>query len=194
MVITPLYGKKETKFIASTNPGSSIGLSLVRVPLLSTIAQGSDIYSQRLGRAIRVKRIMFRGQLLGAQTNSVADDPYNVVRVSVARVVPSSTFTSYTVNNALDRRFSTSAGLLEVLYDKSTVVAVNAKDSTGYVAIAKQFEFDIHCDILVEYGATAASVPINQEIVLFMCSDSSAVVNPGFSAATTWVVEYIDDA
>lgn len=194
MVITPQYAKKETKFLASSNPGASVSTSVTRVALLSGIAQGSDMFGQRLGRRIRIKRVTFRGQLLGGQTNSVADDPFNSFRVTLARVVPATAFTSYTVNNALDRRFSTSAGLLEVLYDKTVVISTRAKDSTGYIPAAQEYEFDISCDVPVEYGATGASVPINQELVLFMCSDSTAVVHPGFSTNTVWVIEYVDDA
>lgn len=194
MVVTQRYGAKETKFTNFTLAATSLGAAVARFPLVSAIAQGADIYAQRLGRRIRVKRIMWRGQLLGAQTNSVADDPYNTVRVTVCRGTPGMTFTSFTVNNAIDPRFSTSAGLLEVLYDNAKVVSSLGKDSTGYVAAAREWEFDIHCDVLLEYGGTAAAVPQNQELVMFMISDSAAVVNPGFSATSTVALEYIDDS
>lgn len=194
MAITQRLGAKEVKLVPNNPAATSIGSSVSRFPLLSNIAQGADIVSQRLGRRIRVKRIRFRGQLLGAQTNSVADDPYNTVRVTVVRCLPGTTFTSYTVNNALDPRFSISAGLLEVLYDRTMVICTPAKDSTGYIAAASMWEFDIKCDIMCEYGSTAAAAPINQEVVIMMTSDSVAVVNPGFAASSTTVVEYIDDA
>lgn len=194
MVITPSYGRKETKFVATNPAATSIGSSVTRFPLTSTIAQGSDIFSQRLGRRIIVKRVTFRGQLLGAQTNSVADDPYNSVRVTLVRCVPAATFSSYTINNAIDRRFSSSAGLLEVLYDRTVVVDVYGKDSTGYIAKAMEYEFDVHCHVPIEYGATAAGTPIDQELVVYMTSDSAAVVNPGFASTSTMVVEYVDEA
>lgn len=193
MVIVPRYGAKETKFYANTMAATSIGSSVLRFPLLSTLAQGTDIFAQRLGRRIVVKRVVFRGELLGAQTNSVADDPYNTVRVTVVRCVPSTAFTSYNVNNALDLRWSTSAGLLEVLYDRTVVINTYGKDSTGYVARAKLWEFDLRdLNISVEYGTTAAAVPINQEVVIFMTSDSAAVVNPGFASSSNFAIEYID--
>lgn len=193
MTITQRYGGKETKLYLTNPSATSVGLSPTRIALLSTIAQGSDIVN-RIGRRIRVKCIRWRGTLLGAQTNSVADDPYNAMRVTLIRCLPGTTFTSYTVNNAIDPRFNTSAGLLETMYDKTAVVSVFGKDSTGYVAVAQQWEFVVHCDVMIEYGATGASTPINQELVLYMVSDSGAVVNPGFASSSTIAVEFVDDA
>lgn len=194
MVITPHYGKKETKFDQGAVGLASIGSGIVRNPITSLIAQGSDIFRQRLGRSLRVKRIMWRSQLLGGQTNSVADDAYNTVRLTVVRCLPGATMTSYTVCNVLDTRLSTSAGLLEVLYDRTRVIRATAKDSTGYIAAAEEWEFDIKCDIQLDYGSTAAAAPINQEIVMFAISDSVAVVNPGFANVSTYAIEYVDDS
>lgn len=194
MTVLQWYGRRESKFSASTVSAASVGASPVRTALTSGIAAGADMFGNRIGRRIRVKRVAFRSQLLGAQTNSVADDPYNTVRLTVVRCLPGTTFTSYTVNNALDLRFSTSAGLLEVLYDRTVVINTRAKDSTGYVACAKEWEVNIPCDITVEYGGTAAGAPINQEIIMYMVSDSGAIVNPGFSSTSTFLVEYVDDA
>lgn len=193
MIIVQKYGAKESKFWNVSSPGTSIGLSAVRLPMTSNIACGTDMYQQRIGRKIRIKRIFFRGQFLGAQTNSVADDPYNTMRVVLFRGLPATTLTgSLTVNNAIDRRFF--PGLLEVLYDRTVTLNVHAKDSTGYIAVAKDWEFALDCDIPIEYGSAAAAAPVNQEIVLQMVSDSAAVVNPGFSASSTYGLIYIDDA
>lgn len=193
MTISSRVGGKEVKFVAANPSWASIGASPARAPLLSTISSGSDMFGNRVGRRIRVTKVRFRGQLLGAQTNSVADDPYNTVRVTLIRCLPGTMFSSYTVDNALDLRFSTSAGLLEVLYDRTVVLNVNAKDSVGYIAAAKEWEFCVDCNVIIDYGGTGAAAPINQELVLYAVSDSGAVVNPGFAAATTWAVEYIDD-
>lgn len=193
MVIVQKYGAKESKFWNVSNPGASIGISALRLPLTSSVACGTDMYQSRIGRKIRVKRIFFRGIFLGAQTNSVADDPYNTMRVVVMRCLPATTLSgSLTTTNALDRRFN--AGLLDVMYDRVRTLCVNAKDSTGYVAVAADWEFSISCDVLIEYGSAAASTPINQELVLQIVSDSSAVVNPGFSTNSTYGIEYVDDA
>lgn len=193
MKITQMYGAKEAKLWNTANPSVSIGLSAVRIPLTSAIACGTDMFSARIGRKIRVKRVFFRGVLLGAQTNSVADDPYNTVRIVVFRGTPATTMTgTLTVTNPIDRRFY--PGVLDLMYDCTRTLNVNAKDSTGYVAVAADWEFSIPCDIPIEYGSAAASAPINQEIVMQMVSDSAAVVNPGFSAASAYGVEYVDDA
>lgn len=194
MVITPHYGKKETKFDQGTPGLTSIGTSLTRYPLTSSIAQGADIFRQRLGRRLRVKRVMWRSQLLGGQVNGVADDPYNTVRLTLVRCLPGTGMTSYTVNNALDLRLATSAGLLEVMYDRTVVIRATAKDSTGYIAAAEEWEFSVKCDVAIDYGSTAGTTPINQELVLFATSDSSAVVNPGFAATSVLAIEYVDDS
>lgn len=164
-----------------------------RLALLDTIPVGADHFSQRVGRKIRVKRIVFRGLMLGGQTNSVADDPFDTMRVVVVRCLPSTTSLSLSTHNMLDPRFSTNAGLLDVLYDRTVVIRVNAKDSTGYIPSAKYWQFSLDCDIPVCYGGTAAAAPVDQTIALFAVSDSAAVVNPGFSTDSVYCVEYTDD-
>lgn len=193
MTVCTRYGRKETKMYVANLAATSIGTSVSRFALTSSIAGGADI-SQRVGRRIRVKRVAWRGQLLGGQTNSVADDPYNAVRMTLVRCLPGATFTSYTVSNAIDPRFSISAGLLEVLYDRTVVISTPAKDSTGYIPAALEWEFSVACDVTIEYGSAAAAAPINQELVIHMTSDSSAVVNPGFANTGTILVEYLDEA
>lgn len=194
MVVQERYGRKETKVSSVLIGFGSIGSGLARTALTSAIASGSDIVNQRVGRSIRVKRLCFRGQLLGGQTNSAADDPYNTVRLVVCRGTPGFSISALTVSAAIDSRVAPNAGLLEVLYDKTVVLNVNAKDSTGYIAVAKEWEFVVRCNILIEYGATAAGVPLNNELVIFAASDSVAVVNPGFSSSSTVLVEYVDEA
>lgn len=194
MVVHERYGRKETKFVQNTNPGASLSTALTRVPMTSGIAGGSDIYATRVGRSIRLMRMRFRGQIVGGQNNSIADDPYNAVRLVVARGTPGFTLTGMTTCNGLDSRFSTNAGLLEVFYDRTVVVNTFGKDSTGYIACASEWDFELQLNFRVEFGSASAGVPLNQELVMFMTSDSTAVTNPGFSTNSVWLVEYVDEA
>lgn len=157
---------------------------------MSNLTAGTDT-SNRLGRRIRVKRIAFAGQALGGQTNSVADDPYDTLRIVVFRTLPGFTFASFNVNSFIDPRYQ--PGLLEVLYDHTEVLNVYGKDSTGYVARAMQWEFNLPTDILIEYQSSGAAAPVNQQILAYAVSDSVAVVNPGFSAGSTFLLEFIDE-
>jgi len=190
-VVTPLYGRKETRWSQDVPAFTSVGLTVLNHPLASVIQQGTEPFRNRLGRRIMVRRIFWHGQLLGAQTNSVADDPYNTVRLMLVRVAPGTTAPAMTVNNSLDPRV-TASGLLEVLYDHTRVISVNAKDSTGYIANAQEWEFEVSCNILLEYSAAGAVAPFNQDLRLWAVSDSSAVVNPGFSSTSQFTIEYLD--
>ncbi len=120
----------------------------------------------------------------------MADDPYNAVRFTlvVARVGFSGT--GFTVNYPLDNRVNT--GLIKVLYDKTCVIRPYAKDATGYIPSAEEFEMDISCSVPIEYSSAAASTPVTQSIFLVVVSDSVAVVNPGFASASTLSMEFSD--
>jgi hypothetical protein len=157
---------------------------------MSNVAAGADAHL-RLGRRVRVKRIAFLGVFLGAQTNSVADDPYNTMRLMVMTSIPGWTFTTSPGQTTfLDARYQ--PGLKQILYDQTRVLNVNAKDSTGYIAVGEPWGLSIKCDIPIEYASAAASSPTDQEIVVCVISDSSAVVNPGFAEPLV-LVEFIDD-
>ncbi len=189
------YSGKDSKLVvvaANTMGLTSVGLSGVTYAPCNVIGSGVD-YNARIGRRIRVKRIAFMGVLLGGQTNSVADDPYNVMRVIVWTARPDYAPT-LAVNAVLDPRFPTNLGLYRVLYDKQRVIGTQAKDSTGYIPAAEEWEFSIDCDIPLEYTVSTAASPTNQNIFVSVVSDSAAVVNPGFAANSALLLEYIDDA
>lgn len=167
----------------------SVGSAPVLYGLPSLIAQGSDIYLNRIGRKIHVKRMTFHGTALGAQTNSGFDDAYNVMRVSLVLAEPAFA-ASVGLHDPWDPRVQ--SGLRRVLYDQQIVIQSPAKDSTGYIAAAVPFEFDVPMDIPLEYVATAAASPRVVNIFLCVVSDSVAVVNPGFSSNSYLTMTYVD--
>lgn len=184
------FGKKESKLQYLGPSWTSIGASALTQALGGPIASGTDT-NTRLGRRIVVKRLGFAGQLLGAQTNSVADDPYNSVRLIIWRALPNFTPTSVSVNSFLDLRYQ--PGALEILYDKTFVLNVNAKDSVGYVACAKQVYINLALDVPLEFTGSGSSNPQNQMLFATAVSDSAAVVNPGFVTGSSFLLEFVDD-
>jgi hypothetical protein len=161
---------------------TSVGLSNITYDLGAQLAAGVDVQN-RLGRRCVVKRINFRGEVIGAQTNSVADDPWNTFRVIVAVIRSGSTpFTAgFSVNSQIDARYQ--SGIKMVLLDKAVVVQSPAKDSTGYIQAGKILEFDLRgLNIPFEYTTSAAGASSDYTIVINAVSDSAAVVNPGLSS------------
>lgn len=188
--VTPYYGSKETKITSLSPSWSSIGATVSYSRPLSNLASGADSHL-RLGRRIRVKRIAFMGIFAGAQTNSVADDPYNTMRLMVMTSIPGWTFTTYpSITTFIDPRYQ--PGLKRILYDQTRVLCTNAKDSTGYIAVAEPWSVSLDVDIPIEYASAAASSPTDQEVVICVTSDSGAVVNPGFHEPFI-LVEFVDD-
>lgn len=158
--------------------------------MVDNIAAGADV-NQRIGRRIRIRRIGFQGTLLGGQTNSAADDAFNSFRVIVYVCTPGLTLSGLNPHQYLDPRYQ--SGLFQVLYDRTVVLRVNAKDSVGYIPAAKLWSFSLPVNIPVEYASTAVSAPVGRDIRMYAVSDSVAVVHPGFSAESTLLLEFDDD-
>jgi len=155
------FGKREAKvytIASSTMSTTSVSTTPSITNILASIGQGTD-YTQRIGRRIRVKRIFFHGQVLGGQANSVADDPYNVFRISVVMAKPAFNTATWGVNTPIDPRYGPCDGLIRVLHDSTHVMQAPAKDSTGYIASAKEFEFDLPVEIPVEYATSSTAAP-----------------------------------
>jgi hypothetical protein len=186
------FGGKDTKYAlasANTMAMTSIGAAATLYSLPSLIGQGSDIFLQRIGRKIHVRRMRFSGVLLGAQVNGVADDPYNVVRVSLVVAEPAFA-AAVTLYDPWDPRVQ--SGFRRCLFDQRIVIQAPAKDSTGYIAAAVPFEFDVPMDIILEYVATAAASPRVVTIFLSVVSDSTAIANPGFTSGSYLIMDYTD--
>jgi hypothetical protein len=190
VVVTPMYGTKETKITSVSPSWSSVGTSVLYSAPLANIAAGADTHS-RLGRRIRVKRIAFLGIFEGAQTNSVADDPNSTMRMIVVNSLSSFTFTTTpSITTFIDPRYQ--PGLKRVLYDQTRTLNVYGKDSVGYISVAEPWGFSIDVDIPIEYASAAASAPTTSDIKICVVSDSAAIVNPGFREPFI-LVEFVDD-
>lgn len=191
LVVTPSrMGGAESKIATLNSVWNSVSTAGSFVPLVSNIAAGVDS-NARIGRRIRVFRVAFQGTALGGQTNSVADDPYNVMRIVIISCVPGFTWSSgITVNSWLDPRYH--AGLFEVLHDQNILLRTSAKDSTGYIPAAKIVQINISCNTTLEYNSTSAAAPVGRELRAYCVSDSMAIAHPGFSADSSFVLEFFD--
>ncbi len=172
---------------------TSVGSTSVWYNFPSLIAAGTD-FASRIGRLMKVNRVAMSGTLLGAQTNSVADDAYNVIRVSVVSGEPALATASPNhpgLHGPWDPRVQ--VGLMKVLFDRIFVLQTPAKDSTGYIATAAPCQFDLKLNQLLEYTGTSAASPRGTTLFLTVVSDSVAVVNPGFSADSILTFQWLDD-
>jgi len=186
-------GKKELKLVgmsAATMAMTSISTTPVIYDISSGVAAGTD-YTQRVGRRIRVRHVVFKGQVEGGQGNTAADDPYNTVRVLVIRGRSTFTASGLTINSIIDPR--TMPGLVEVLYDDTVLLTTTGKNSTGFVTCACEYELGLKNNIALEYTGTTASAPGNESIFFVTVSDSNVVANPGFSASSFIRMEFLDD-
>lgn len=190
VVIPTRVGSAESKIATLNTVWTSVSTAGSFVPLVSNIAAGVDS-NARIGRRIRVFRVGFQGTALGGQTNSVADDPYNAMRIVIITCVPGFTWAGgLNVNQFIDPRYH--AGLFDVLHDQTFTLRTNAKDSTGYIPAAKTVRINISCNTCLEYNSTSAAAPVGREIRAYCVSDSSAVSHPGFSTDSSFVLEFLD--
>lgn len=163
----------------------SVGNSWIEVNLCNP-AQGLT-ETTRIGRKIRIKSINLRGIMVGGQTNTVADDKYNVVRIIIGLYTygPSGSnvlnTAGATISQPITKNWNTKGMLIKKFYDKYITLPVAGLDSTGYVGLPKQWKYfkRLGKGILVNYADDSSSYP-NKAIVMSVISDSTAVANPGF--------------
>lgn len=138
--------------------------------------------------------VKIRGLWLGGQSNSVTDDAYNQTRTTICVGATGFTSTSHGVYELMDTRVATYQGLIKVIFDRSCLLRVSAKDSTGYIPAAEVFEHVIPVNEVFEFGGSGSAAPYKQSLFLLLVSDSVGVSHPGFEDASRFVVEYVDMA
>lgn len=162
----------------------SIGLANV-YRNLTTLGTGTDYY-QRVGRRVTIHYVDLFGTLVGGQTNSVADDPYNTVKIAVVLAVPTfAPSTEWSVAAPIGPQQV--PGIRQVLWSGTVVINTNAKDSTGYIANGKLFMKRIVVNKTFEYTGSTDSVSSSDGLFVVACSDSVAVANPGFNSGFSLV-------
>jgi hypothetical protein len=179
-----------------TNPIVSSGFNSISngvsyLALDTLIVAGSDS-NQRIGRSIRILWVDISGSLVGGQTNSVADDDYNFVRISLQGLQGGLVWSSatYNVSSVLDPR--NRPGLDHVYHDAYYTLVTPGKDSVGYINSVAAVRLHWNVNRVFTYTATTGGCNSPHELFLSMCSDSVGVPNPGFTNGSVCI--YYTDA
>lgn len=182
-----IYGYMSTTF-------TSIANTWLELDLLNGLSQGGNL-NQRIGNAVRIKSIAFRGMLVQGSSQTIADDAHNTVRVVCCKaetsvLTPMAT-AGYTINSFMLAN-SGFTGLKKVYMDKLIGLPVTGQASAGYtpsmrvVKFFKRFKNPWKVTWSSNLGGSN-----NYRIFLSMISDSAAVPNPGITIGN-WKVVFED--
>jgi hypothetical protein len=147
--------------------------------LSQLIAGGTDL-TQRLGRQIRIKEFQLSGVLRGGQTNSIADDAFNTVRMVLYVAEQGTAITGLQVSSLLDLRIY--PGVNKVLFDRTYTLVVNSKDSTGYIPVLKELKIHQLMSHLQNYTGSAANTASGPQLHMAIVTDSSVPAYPVFTS------------
>lgn len=145
----------------------------------TSLVQGSDSIGNRIGRKIRLTGFHLDGVMMGGQVNGASDDAFNYVRLIVALNEE-----AVSLNGATDSRFPitknyNSSGLIKKLVDKTIMLNVQGKNSTGYIPAGKHVVIHKKLNEVINYEGTGAGTA-DKHLVLSLQSDSILVPSPGF--------------
>lgn len=160
---------------------SSVGTSWIieDIPLTSA---GTDI-ANRIGRAIRLRRFLLRGMLLGGQSNAISDDSFNAFRIVLFVGRAGLVTADWAARSIDDPVFPGVDGVERVYHDVIYNLQVPALDSTGYIPATRAIDLNFNLNQLVLYGESGATVPSGSlSLYLAMVSDSGLASNPGFTS------------
>lgn len=147
---------------------------------LAVLGAGTDYYG-RIGRHVKLEYVDVYGTLVGGQNNSVADDPYNTIKLALVLATPAFAPTSEWLTTTPIGPQQV-PGVIKVLWTETFVINTNAKDSTGYIANAKKIKRRIPVHQALEFPSSSDVAASNYGVFLVAVSDSTAVTNPGFSS------------
>jgi len=158
---------------------SSTFSSITSTPITRELFDGIGTgfaQNTRSTNRIFIDFIRVTGNLVAGATNSVADDAYNTVRISLGLVLSSgyllaSAGLTQPVNNF------TAEGLVKLGYDNIFRIGAVAKNSTGLIPEIRKVSFTVPVNAVLCYSATPHP---NLYVDLAMMSDSAAPPSPGF--------------
>lgn len=180
MISKSIDRKMETKNYVdnSTILGmSSVGNLGVIYDLSALIIQGVGA-GQRIGNVIELKEFELFTTLLGGQTGSAFDDPYNVVRYALLHVsdinigVP--VFNQYL-------KGTTTNGLLAVYSPKNVLLKPSHALTVGYSEATSKVSYRIRFKKGLKLTYSGQNGTANSPLVLWMASDSHTIPHPGLT-------------
>jgi hypothetical protein len=143
----------------------------------ATIIQGLEC-TDRIGRSIYLRSISLYGTLVGGQSNSVADDSYNTLRMSVVACTDGATLAGYTLQSIQSPEVIT--GLEHTYMDKFVALSTPGRDSVGYLPAVRRITWTCPINRVIRYRGAAANTVNGTTVRVAMISDSVAAPSPGF--------------
>lgn len=172
--------------------------------LLCFPSQGG-LSTQIIGRRYEIIGFSLWGTLSGGQTNTVADDRYNVVRMvaavfdgDTAGTAPGSKWpnmssggaaTPIRLKSPIWPNDGSTQWIRRKVKDKLWTLTSPGRDSTGYMPVLKNVSFKhrFKKPLIVNYCNESGGLKADKVLAIGVCSDSSAVPAPGFVNGTlTW--------
>lgn len=153
--------------------------------ILSVIGQGDDM-NNRTGRRIMVKGVAIKGTLVGGQSNTIADDQYDFIRIVISRAKGATgalpPFTTYPGVGISTQIVPGLPAAIQTIYmDRTYSLSSPGRDSVGYMPATRTVSFSKALNWPCTFTGTGANS--NQEhLCLSMISDSAAVPSPGFTS------------
>lgn len=166
---------------------------------LTNVAEGVT-GNGRIGRKLKLRSIEVKGVMATGDSESLADDPYNVVRIVIglwsgsAGATPLGTALT-TINAPIRKNLGTRNFLIRKYYDKYIPLSVTSTEKgggDGYTPQTKLISYfkRFKRPILITYGDDTVTYP-DKRFIFAAISDSSGVPSPGFIAGYI-VVSYED--
>ena len=174
-----------------TTEFSAVSTTATALDIPSLIAQGTE-FNQRIGRQIRARGLYLDFTIQGGQSNVVADDKINTMRLLVCQGAPTTTGASIvsmltvSVGPVNGENFN---GMKRVFLDQTLDLASPGRDSTGYMPALRHFKRYIPLNLIIPYTSGGAS---GDTLWLAMVSDSGVVPNPGCTSGRVELV-YTDN-
>jgi hypothetical protein len=143
---------------------------------------------ERTGQRIFVETLNLGFTLVGGQSNGIADDVYNTVRVVVVIGAESLESADWTQDLNAPKLRNVFPKVRSFLHDQFHTLSVYGTDSTGYVARAKRIDVKIPINRFFEYESIDGQSYLVDSLFIGVKSDSAAIPNPGMvGPSAAWV-------
>lgn len=165
---------------------------------MNAITEGDDNMN-RSGRQIKILSIEIRGVIATGTAESLADDPYNYMRVILGLYnggAPTPlTSATLDIRDPCRVEQGTRGYMIKKYIDRYIPLEVTSTekgDGDGYTPQLKVFKYykRFKKGIYVSFGDNTVNYP-NKMFILSMASDSTAVPNPGFITGY-WLLTFED--
>lgn len=165
---------------------SSIGSIWTERPLFSVNSGASE--DSRTGGKLKIKSIEMDGIIACGASETLADDPYNVMRIVLGlyrgTVLTPLTTAGATIDSAITPYLNTGGNMIAKYMDRYiplTITSTEKGGGDGYTPGLYHFKYKKvwKKGIIIDCQGSGQT-PYNKMMVLSLISDSTAIPNPGF--------------